>query len=124
MIIKNDKLEKVAHNILIEIGKIKALYTLIILLVPIVGFGQSVYSKDNINLGIEKNLYLPVLVLVKKYINLDGIEIKMTSYCSCACDNLVPQLYSWEMINAVENNKLIELFSEEKFKNLIRLRYY
>ena len=38
----------------------------------------------------------------------------MTSYCSCACDNLVPQLYSWEMMNAVENNKLIELFTEEK----------
>tara|TARA_Y100000766_G_scaffold283986_1_gene301129 strand:+ start:1674 stop:2717 length:1044 start_codon:yes stop_codon:yes gene_type:complete len=92
----------------------KAFYSLIILLIPFIGFGQSIYSKDNINLGDKQEFINACISSGEKFININGIEIKMTSYCSCACDNLIPQLYSWEMIDAVGNNKLIELFSKEK----------
>lgn len=92
----------------------KAIYTLIILLIPFLGFGQSIYSKDNIYLGDKQEFITTCINTGNKFININGLEIKMTSYCTCACDNLIPQLYSWEMMDAIENNKLIELFSEEK----------
>lgn len=93
---------------------------LILLSFPMIGFGQSIYSKDNVNLGDREAFITTCVGSANKVINLNGIDIKMTSYCSCVCDQLMPELYSWEMEEAVENNALMELFTIDKnFKILL-----
>ena len=87
---------------------------LILLCLPVISFGQSIYSKDKINLGDREEFITACVRSGNKTISLNGVDIKMRSYCSCACDQLMPELYSWEMKEAVENNTLMELFIEDK----------
>ena len=82
-------------------------------------FGQSVYSKDKVYLGKRKELVEPCLKAVDKSINLNGVLIDLKSYCNCAIDKLMPELNSWEIMEAFKNNTYIELLSEEKNLNII-----
>ena len=86
----------------------------ILFFLPIISFGQSIYSKDNINLGDRDDFITTCVKSGNNVININGVDIQMTSYCSCVCDKLMPELFSWEMEEAVENNALIELFTEDK----------
>ena len=51
--------------------------------------------------------------------NLNGVLIDLKSYCNCAIDKLMPELNSWEIMEAFKNNTYIELLSEEKNLNII-----
>ena len=87
---------------------------LILLCFPILGYGQPIYSKDNVNLGDREDFITTCVRSGDKVINLNGVDIQMTSYCSCVCDQLMPELYSWEMEEAFENNALMALFTTDK----------
>ena len=92
---------------------------IILLCLPIISFGQSIYSKDNVNLGDREEFITTCERSANKVIHLKGVDIEMGSYCSCVCDQLMPELYSWEMKEAVENNTLIELFTADKNLKII-----
>ena len=76
--------------------------------------GQSVYTKDNMLVGDRQDFINTCVKSGNKVFSVNGIDIEMKAYCSCACDKLIPELYSWEMVNAYENNTIMDLFSEEK----------
>ena len=92
---------------------------LILLCLPVISFGQSIYSKDKINLGDREEFITACVRSGNKMISLNGVDIKMTSYCSCACDQLMPELYSWEIEEAVEKDAMINLFTKDKNLKII-----
>jgi len=93
---------------------------IILLCLPIISFGQSVYSKDDVYLGDREKFITACVRSADEKINLNGIDIETKSYCSCVCDQLMPELYSWEMEKAVKNDAMIELFTTDKnFKILL-----
>ena len=84
-----------------------------------IGFGQSIYSKDHVSLGDRQTFINTCVKSANGTINLNGIDVKAKSYCSCVCDQLIPELYSWEMEEAVKNDAMIKLFTTDKNLKII-----
>ncbi len=76
---------------------------------------QNILSKDGISLG-NRNEFISSCVKSANQttIKFKGIEIQTTKYCSCIADNLIPTLNSKEIIKAVKENKMKELFLMDK----------
>lgn len=78
-------------------------------------FAQTIKSKDGVSLGKRSELLSVCTKGVdKKMINIKGYEIETYKYCTCICDNLIPTINSWEIEKAVEENKITELFLQDK----------
>jgi clan AA aspartic protease (TIGR02281 family) len=75
------------------------------------GCAQTIKTKDGVALGQRAEFIRSCIDGVKKgTMNFKGIEVETANYCSCVCDNLIPQLYSWELERAMEQDKVEELF--------------
>ena len=92
----------------------KSLITLTITILNIAVFGQIILTKDNKSLG-EKSVFISSCLegFEKQTVNLNGIEVKTNSYCSCVCDNIIPQLTSDEIITAMKEDDLKSLFFKD-----------
>lgn len=82
---------------------------------------QDVKTKDGIAIGKRSDFIKScVKGANKKLMNFNGLEIETEKYCSCVCDNLIPQINSWEMQEAAKENKMSDLFmKDENFKILM-----
>ena len=82
---------------------------------------QDVKTKDGIAIGKRSDFIKScVKGANKKLMNFNGLEIETEKYCSCVCDNLIPQINSWEMQEAAKENKMTDLFmKDENFKILM-----
>lgn len=82
---------------------------------------QDVKTKDGLALGKRSDFIKScVKGANKKLMNFNGLEIETEKYCSCVCDNLIPQINSWEMQEAAKENKMTDLFmKDENFKILM-----
>jgi clan AA aspartic protease (TIGR02281 family) len=96
----------------------KKIYFLILLslnvnLIPCLG--QIVKSKDGLSLG-ERSVFMAGCTkgADKEIININGLEIELYKYCACLCDNVFPTINSWEVGKAMKENKMTELFLEDK----------
>ncbi|MFM7017136.1 MAG: aspartyl protease family protein [Bacteroidota bacterium] len=79
-----------------------------------IAHAQDVKSKDGISLGKRSDFIMAcVKGANKKLMNLNGLEIETEKYCSCVCDNLIPQINSWEMEEAAKKNKMTDLFLKD-----------
>ena len=87
---------------------------LILISMPMIISAQSVYTKDNMLVGDRQEFINTCVKSGNKVISVNGMDIEMKAYCSCACDKLIPELYSWEMIDAYENNAIVDLFTKDK----------
>jgi clan AA aspartic protease (TIGR02281 family) len=78
-------------------------------------YAQDVISKDGVSLG-KRSDFINACIggANKKLMNLNGIEIETSKYCSCVCDNLIPKINSWEMEEAAKKNKMSDLFLKEE----------
>jgi predicted aspartyl protease len=80
-----------------------------------------VKTKDGISLG-KRNDFVKLCVenVNNEMININGVVINTHKYCSCVCDNLIPNINSWEFKKANEEKNLEELiFNDENFKILM-----
>lgn len=93
------------------------LFTILIVVLTNVSvtLSQNIKTKDGVVMG-NRNEIINTCVKSsgKKFIYLDGNEIETYKYCSCVCDNLIPTLTSLEIQNALKQNKLLELFVNDK----------
>ncbi len=82
---------------------------------------QDVKTKDGVAIGKRSDFIKScVKGANKKLMNFNGLEIETEKYCSCVCDNLIPQINSWEMQEAAKENKMTDLFmKDENFKILM-----
>jgi hypothetical protein len=86
---------------------------LILLCLPILVLGQSVYSKDNVKIGNKSDLVRECVLAAEETIIIDQMEVNSKSYCSCVFDELIPALYSWDIEEAINNNSIEELFTND-----------
>lgn len=77
-------------------------------------FSQNLYTKDNVDIG-ERSVFIETCITGanQRFINVNGIEIDAYSYCSCMGDNLIPSITSTELMDAIQNNKVAELVTNE-----------
>ena len=81
---------------------------------------QDIFTKDAHFFGTKDNFVKSCIDgAKKKTINLKGIDINMTKYCSCVCENLIPSLYLNEITTALEQGKLMELFLNDENFNIL-----
>jgi hypothetical protein len=76
---------------------------------------QVVKTKDGVSLG-KRSEFMSSCTKVgeEKLMNINGIEVETYKYCACICDNLFPTINSWEMEEAVKQNKITELILKDK----------
>ena len=76
---------------------------------------QIIKTKDGVTIGKRSDLIASCTKgAEKELMKFNGIEIETYKYCSCVSDNLIPTINSWEMEKAVNENKIIDLFLEDK----------
>lgn len=75
---------------------------------------QEVKTKDGVSIGNRKDFISDCAkgaqVSTEK---TEGIKITEYSYCACFCDNLIPNIYSWNLKKALKENNLSELLIED-----------
>ncbi len=83
---------------------------------------QIIKSKDGVALGTRKALISSCAKGVdNELMNINGLEVETYRFCECFCDNLMPKLNSWELLQAVDENKLADLFlKDENLEILIK----
>ena len=98
----------------------KKLFFLFFFFYSTIYFSQNLYTKDKVNLG-DKSVFLNSCMdgFDKETIDLNGINVNKYQYCSCVCDNLIPQILSTELIEAVKNDDVVSLFLKDNNFNLI-----
>jgi clan AA aspartic protease (TIGR02281 family) len=96
-------------------NNLKVFLTAFIMIYTIPYVAQQVKLKDGVTLG-ERNDFISTCTkgADKELMNINGLEIEIYKYCACVCDNLVPTLNSWEIEKAAKEDKLMELFLQDK----------
>jgi len=93
----------------------KYLTLLCVITLTLNGSAQIIKTKDGVTIGKRSDLIASCTKgAEKELMKFNGIEIETYKYCSCVSDNLIPTLNSWEMEKAVKENKIIDLFLEDK----------
>ena len=105
-----------------KIIKLKLLIFTYIVIYSFPSHAQVIKSKDGVSLG-ERSDFVSNCIkgANKKLLNINGVEVETNKYCACVCDNLIPTINSWEMVNALKENKLLDLFlKDNNIENLMK----
>ena len=85
------------------------------ILSTIICVGQTVKTKDGVSIGNRAEFISACSKGAdKRLMKINGLEIETYKYCACACDNLIPTINSWELKKAIKENKIKELFLQDK----------
>ena len=90
----------------------KLLFLLVFM--SLVSFGQNIKSKDGITLGKRSDFVKGCVEGTEKSLKIGTNQVSGEKFCSCMADNLIPELYSYEILQAVTNNNFEELIKNEK----------
>ena len=94
--------------------------SIIFSLAMIVSSTQVVYTKDGVELGDRSNFINSCIGgFDKDDIDLNGITVNKYKYCSCVCDNLIPEVTSDEILIAMKTNDLSSLFLQDQNLKII-----
>lgn len=90
-------------------------FLFILLCLPLISIGQSVYTKDGEFLT-DRETFINLCASSAEYevYNIQGLEVDAYAYCACVCDNLIPELYVSEIEEAMNKNDLQSLFLKGK----------
>lgn len=76
---------------------------------------QIVKTKDGVKLGKRSDFISACTQGAdNKLMQINGLKIETEKYCTCVCDNLIPELDSKDMNNAMRENNLAKLFLEDE----------
>lgn len=76
---------------------------------------QVIKSKDGVALGDRKDFISTCTNgFDNEALNINGLEVETYKYCECVCDNLLPTINSWEMVQAVKEDKLMDFFLKDE----------
>lgn len=79
------------------------------------GTAQTIKTKDGVSLGNRKDfIHSCTKGATQSTMKMNGIEINTQKYCACVSDKLIPTLTSTQLEEAHKNDKLTELFLEDK----------
>jgi len=75
---------------------------------------QNVQTKDGIVIGDRSQLIsICTQGISDKLQVIDGLEVNSISYCACFCDNLIPNIYSWELEEAYKANDVYSILQDD-----------
>lgn len=99
------------------------LFTFVILqMLAVCASAQAIYSKDNIYIG-EKEEFMSECIsgaAAEEY-EMEGITFQKAAYCSCICDNLLPQVIYADLEQAMmEDNMMTFLTTGENMNILLQ----
>lgn len=77
---------------------------------------QTIKTKDGLILG-ERNEFISICSNTMKS---EGLEFESNDYCACLGDDLIPNLNSSEILKAMKENKMKELFIDEKNFKIVK----
>ena len=78
-------------------------------------FGQNIKTLDGLSLGKRSDFIKSCAGAAKdKLMSINGLEIDANKYCSCVGDKLIPTIHSTDLMEAMKEEKMSELFLEEK----------
>ena len=98
----------------------KFLQFIILSLLSLSTFSQTVFTKDGVELGDRSNFINSCIGgFDKDDIDLNGITVNKYKYCSCVCDNLIPEVTSDEILMAMKTNDLSSLFLQDQNLKII-----
>ena len=98
----------------------KFLQFIILSFLSISTFSQAVFTKDGVELGDRSNFINSCIGgFDKDDIDLNGITVNKYKYCSCVCDNLIPEVTSDEILIAMKTDDLSSLFSKDQNLKII-----
>lgn len=80
-----------------------------------ISFCQALKTKDGFIIG-DRNEFITLCSKSanSKLINIKGLEVETSKYCSCISDNLIPNIYSGEILKAIDDNKVSEFLINDK----------
>ena len=72
---------------------------------------QTIRSKDGVSLGDRKD-FIDACVegANEATINLNGVEMNATSYCSCVCDLILPRIMASDLLEAKSQADILKVF--------------
>ncbi|MDD2412716.1 MAG: retropepsin-like aspartic protease [Bacteroidales bacterium] len=77
-------------------------------------YSQEVKTKDGVSIGTRKDFISDCTKGAKlKGKEIKGVEIKEYKYCACFCDNLIPNINSWDLEKALKENNIAGLLLDE-----------
>jgi hypothetical protein len=80
-----------------------------------IAHAQNVKTLDGMSLGKRSDFIKSCAGAAEsKLMNVNGLEIDAKKYCSCVCDILIPTIHSNDILAAMKENKMKELFLEEQ----------
>lgn len=80
-----------------------------------IAFTQNVTTLDGISLGKRSDFIKSCAGATRdKLMKINGLEIDAVKYCSCVCDKLIPTIHSKDMMAAMKEGRVKELFLEGK----------
>jgi hypothetical protein len=81
---------------------------------------QVIKTKDGVEVGDRKEIISSCSKgFDQRLVNINGLEIETYKYCACFCDNLLPNLNSWELEKFGQENKMIELFRRDENQKIL-----
>lgn len=69
------------------------------------GTAQKVMSKDGMELG-ERQSLIEACMKGGEQQTVQGVTMSMAEFCACICDELMPNLNSWELLEATQTNSM------------------
>lgn len=92
----------------------------LLLLSGLKGYSQPVYTKDSVVVGDRKFFEKECSKTpVSKYLEIKGVKVEYFKYCMCLYDNVIPNIYSSELNDAIENNTFLDLVISDKYVNYL-----
>ncbi len=93
----------------------KKIALILILLFSVGVFAQEIRTKDGVSMGKRSEFIRECAEAVNEEMqNVFGIQFEPYYLCSCVCDELIPRLYSWEIMEAYEEDVMMDLFIKNK----------
>lgn len=95
-------------------------FLLLLLLAPLMGHAQNIYSKDGVDLGSRREFMNGCEGGVReKLIELKGVKVDGKRYCRCMADEFLPQVTAAELNKAVEEGGLEQLMLKEPYLGIL-----
>ncbi|MEZ4798249.1 MAG: retropepsin-like aspartic protease [Flavobacteriales bacterium] len=85
-----------------------------------IAWSQAIYSKDNIYIG-EKSEFMSECVAgaASEEYEMEGIKFQKEAYCSCICDNLLPEVIYADLERAMMDDDMMDFLTSGDNLNIL-----
>ncbi len=91
-----------------------------IAMISVIGLSQDVKFKDGSIAGKRSSILAQCIKNAdSKLMEIKGVQVETDKYCACICDELFPNINSWDLEKAHKENKIFDLMFSGENLNII-----